>query len=197
MQWQHYDTDGARNYFSEIPRIGVYMIDRGSEYEDWEVSFMAEGDDIAVEIGKAGKIYEAQELAEEHWRSITAPVGAEEIEDEDVYAPAGDPVMFPMTYITYNVFGRYALGDDDPMQVLLQRRGSAREIKVVDAYPSELKRLRETADDILDDPDSNAGEIRAAKALQQQLDDPNYQPPTQAVAHKRYYLNQLRRQRRR
>jgi hypothetical protein len=188
MQWRHYDVDGHRNYFFEVPRVGVYMIDRDSEHSDWEVSFMAEGEDVAVEIGKADKIYEAQELAQAHLER-SDEMKEQLVEQGAPYVPTGDPVMFPMTYLIYNVFGRYSFGDDDPLDALLKRRGSARRVVVVDMYPMELQRLEQTAEDILDDEDSIVAERRAAEALQAQLDDPNYMPVKPKVEHGRYFLN--------
>ena len=203
MNWQHVDVSGSRQYFTEAEGVGGYTIDRMYPEEPWEVYFMPVGGDTEdlVAIGKREKIYDAKDLAEEHRRGqLEGPSQLEgllepevyEEAGEETYVPSGEPVMFPMTYVSYNVLSRYTMGETDPLEALLVRRGGKREVVVVDAFPAELDRMQEVSEDILEDPE-NPGERRAAEALSKQLHSPDYQVVAQKREPARYYLaNELR-----
>ncbi len=75
-----------------------------------------------------------------------------------------------ISYAAYNVFQRYWGGQGDPLYAVLSRRGDSVDWVTVDAMPREIDRLEETADEVVDDPDSTAGERRTAQAMLDQLD---------------------------
>lgn len=82
--------------------------------------------------------------------------------------PGPKPVK--ISYAVYNVFQRYWHGQGDSLYAVLSRRGSSVDWVTVEASEDEIDRLEETANEIIDDDESSAGERRTAEALLKQLE---------------------------
>jgi hypothetical protein len=74
-------------------------------------------------------------------------------------------------YGTYNVFQRYWEGQGDDLYAVLSRRGTSVDWVTLRASRSEVERLKEVAQEIIDTSD-DASEVRVAKAFLQDIKKP-------------------------